>query len=193
MHSKLTYLFGADCDLWHYPPEHTHFVTPWQIKNKVFELAEQHYPLNEMVVWDMFAGVGNDTVTLAEKSRKVIATELNKETFKCLQENITAFRVKNTELHNIDCTEFQPTELVNLVYFDPPWGDGYESGKDFDFNTVKIGNQNVIELLRDLHRKYGNVIVKSPYESVSFELEFDHLISRIYAFPKPKLKFIFLR
>jgi len=91
-------------------------------------------------------------------------------------------------------------KVINLVYFDPPWGTSFKTGEPFNFNnsiiTDSSGNeQSVITLLNKLHDKVKNIIIKSPILSTSFEewaLQKNIQIVQICEFPIHKLKYIFI-
>lgn len=193
----MKYLFGTDLSKWHYDDAYLYYVTPVQIRQIMTRLTAEHYG-RPSCIWDMFCGIGCDTISMqTHLGSKLISTELNSETFGHLLENIKEFGASESITPiNCDCSRFVPTPLQvpDLVYFDPPWGSDFESGKEFDFGKVHLSNgKNVIELLREILDKYKNVVVKAPYDCVTFELEFDKHITKIMAFPKPKLKFLFLR
>lgn len=192
MSSKSKYLFGPYADKWHYNESYLHFVTPFQIRHIIASHAKKQYP-RTTCIWDMFSGIGCDSVTLNQVLRaKIICTELNVDTYDNLCKNTAAN--SNIRPYNKDCSEFVPDVVPDLIFFDPPWGSAFESGKGFDFNQVNLHNgTNVIELLHQIVDTYGNVIVKAPYDCTTFEDEFEPLITKIYAFPKPKLKFLFIQ
>lgn len=187
--SKLNYLFGDKC--WDYLPERLHYVTPYQISQAVAKLVHDHYSLQDATVWDMFAGIGMDSVNLSRYAKQVISTEVDLPTYCKLETNCQ----NNTNITCIhaDCCRGLAKGTADVVYFDPPWGDDFMSGTDFDFHQVVVSDTvDVIELLRQVVDQYRLVIVKSPYESSSFELAFDDQITAIYAFPKPKVKFLII-
>jgi len=147
-------------------------------------------------LWDMFGGVGTDSVLFATLCKHVFTTELNSETYSNLLKNIDEFEVTNITAKHADCSIEATHEQgmdINFVYFDPPWGTEYVSGEDFDFNSVKLSSgMTVPTVLRLVHEKYGYVIVKQPYLCSTFEKEFQPWISKMYGFPRQKLKFLFL-
>lgn len=194
MASKLTYLFGPKAEQWTFDPEYLPFVTPFQIRWKIVELSLAILDLNsrETVLWDMFAGIGTDSMEFSPHVKRVICTELNKSTYDNMMKNISNFEFKNIETYNIDCCS-RTFKKANVVFFDPPWGETYVSGKDFDFKDVTLADgTNVVDLAHKIHSKYGTMIIKSPYESSTFEVEFDKYVKKIVAFPKAKLKFLIL-
>lgn len=191
--SKLLYLFGPDYTDWSYESEYLMYATPHIISVEITKAANKQFNLHKKVVWDMFAGIGTDSLKFGEKAGYMIATESNPETFANLTKNVEHFRTKkNIEIHNIDCCKFTDTGDVNLIYFDPPWGDSFKSGNMFDFRSVNLDNgKNVVELAQDMQAKYP-MIIKSPAMSDTFEEIFADNIIRIFTFPQQKLKFIFV-
>jgi len=194
MDSKINYLFGENSEQWNYGHSYLHYVTPWQIGEKVVDLADQHYDLAEHNLWDMFAGIGTDTVKFATYCKKITCTEIDPGTYENLTKNLSAFKVENTETYNLDCLELlEKVSKDDIIYFDPPWGDKFESGKEFDFKSIRLPNGiSIVELLHRLHEKHDKIIIKSPYDCTTFEMELDKHITKVYGFPKPKLKYIFL-
>ncbi len=195
MSSRLTYLLGSQHEQWKYSEPYLAFITPEIIANVVIAAAVEYFDgLVDKVVWDMFAGIGTDAIRLARVSGKVICTEINKDTFEELESNTRTMDMDNMKLLCGDCADFISSIDCDIIYFDPPWGDTFQSGMDFDFSNVILNNgKSVLELVKDIQKK-GHIIIKSPFSSDSFEkiLNPDDIIG-ISAFRQQKLKFIFVR
>jgi predicted RNA methylase len=191
--SKLQYLFGSRYREWKMAPEYLMYATPHIISDKIVQLANEQFLLAQMVVWDMFAGIGTDALKFSSRAGKVVCTEINPVTFQHLTENIGHFKTKNNiETYNIDCCHFPGADSVNLAYFDPPWGSSFKSGCAFDFSDVVLDNgKNVMELASEVHQRYP-MIIKSPALCDTFEEAFRDDIIRVHTFPQQKLKFIFV-
>lgn len=196
--SRVHYLLGQRHSEWSYPDSHLAFITPDIIAEKVIALANEVFSLHDKILWDMFAGIGTDSVRFARVSGRVIATEINSETFEHLQKNSET--VDNLQVFNQNCTELLNNVACDVVYFDPPWGCTFHSGQQFDFTDVAIDmpsttskDINVVELAK-LMQQRCHLIIKSPFLSDSFERVFskDDIIS-IHAFPNQKLKFLLIR
>ena len=197
--SRLAYLLGEDnfC----YPSEdYLDFITPADMFNIVIANAKvQLNGLSDKVVWDMFAGIGTDSIRLARHAGKVIATEVNKETFQCLKRNVDASGSGSgiIQIFNKDCcNNKQVYTQPDVIYFDPPWGDTFQSGQTFSFNDVKLPNGwNVIDLLKEIKSRYSEayMIIKAPYMSdVEKYIAEDGILS-ILTFSRQKLKYILTR
>lgn len=194
--SKFCYLLGKDYAKWTCRNEdYLSFITPDIIIQKLITLAHEHFNgLSDKVIWDMFAGIGSDAIRLAGRAGKVICTEIDADTFDDLKENYAASRCNNMELYHGDCCDHLSTKC-DIIYFDPPWGDTYRSGKQFDFNDVILSNGiSVMELVERVQKGH-NLIIKSPITSDSFDKIFDpeKYTVRLFTFTQQKLKFLFIK
>lgn len=205
--SGLKVLFGNDYSKWSYHPEQLSYVTPDYISQKMAELVkENYYPLFEnaqdrdsIIIWDMFSGIGVDTIHLAKYFR-IVTTEINSEIYHLLQKNIKTFGLESQILaYPIDClVKWPDLNYPDLVYFDPPWGETFKTGEEFKFDTVQLSNGALItDLVQRVYReKTPNLVIKCPLRCQSFETIFQAMgveINHIYLFKKHKLKFLFLK
>jgi predicted RNA methylase len=192
--SKLYYLLGPDYRYWSCGNDQYHsYVTPYIIMQKIIELAKEHYlGLSDKVIWDMFAGIGTDGLRFALQTGKVICTEIDYNRFKDLKQNYSVLGCNNVTLINGDCCNYIDTNC-DIIYFDPPWGDTFRSGLDFDFSDVMLSNGNcVVDIALEMHKKH-NMIIKAPIMCDTFENIFeDSCIQRIFTFTQQKLKFLFV-
>lgn len=175
------YIYGPDHAKWSYPSDYLRFSTPYEIREAVSQRALEIFPATTSI-WDMFAGVGADTVSLMSKfpEAHVVATEKNPEIYKHLIKNIPESNAICT-----DCRDALDRLTADLIFFDPPWGDHFRSGVNFEFD------QETIDLLSKTIDKLGQVgvIVKCPYMCQTFEREFKDMIKVTIKFPQQKLKF----
>lgn len=185
---KKEYLFGKNHSEWILPSgEYLSYVTPNEIADIVFKEASSCLGLRNRAIWDMFAGIGTDTIRLAQCAGKVYATEINPDTFQCLLSNIDIQGSNNICASNKCCTDISGIPL-DVIYFDPPWGPNFVSGKMFDLSKVEIGNTTVGELLDKL--KVHDMIIKVPFlcETVEEHIDSDSII-QVLTFSRHKLKF----
>jgi tRNA G37 N-methylase Trm5 len=193
--SRLHYLLGDEQFHLEYPSlVYLDFITPAELFSVIIKHVNiQIGGLANKVVWDMFAGIGTDSIRLASVAGKVISTELNPETYACLVKNIKAADVPAIiECHNADATEIKFKSEPDVIYFDPPWGDDFKSGQPFSFETVHLSNgKNVMDVYRSLRENYKEAyfIVKAPYMC---DMESDipeHELLCILSFRRQKLKY----
>ena len=194
--SKLYYLLDSNHNDWICSEsDYLSYITPHVIIEKIIALAKEHFHgLNDKVIWDMFAGIGCDGLRLSTHAGKVICTEIKSETFNDLAKNTEKFGV-NVEIYNTDCCTKSNDIRCNVIYFDPPWGDTFKSGEDFDFNQVILNDgTGVLDLLKQVSSKYDMLIIKSPISSTSFEKELseyqDNML--VFTFTQQKLKFLLI-
>lgn len=189
----LKILFGKDYKKWSWVPEQLPYTTPAYIADKVSALVYKFYsPSNkEPVIWDMFSGLGGDAIPLAQRGCKIYCTEINTKIFGLLNKNVEAHGlISEIQTFRADSVEKLNVLEADIIYFDPPWGETFNPYREFSFNNVKLDNgHNIIELLRKVHNKTKNIIIKSPLNCHTFE-SLDFLqIKRTYTFPKHNLKF----
>lgn len=193
--SKLYYLLGKDYLNWSCKDEqYYYYITPHIIMQKIIDLAREHYhSLADKVIWDMFAGIGSDGLRLALHTGKVICTEIDQVRYQDLIANFSVMGCNNVELIHDDCCNHLAVNC-DIVYFDPPWGDTFQSGTAFDFSDVILNNGKcVLDLAREVHQVH-HMIIKAPITCNSFESIFaPEDIEEIYTFTQQKLKFLFVR
>jgi len=207
--SRLHYLLGSEHELTLSYPSQTYldYITPAELFNIVIKHANIHMGgLSNKVVWDMFAGIGTDSIRLARVSGKVIATELNKDTYQCLINNINAasnpstlnpstlnpstLNPLNIDTRNTDATHMCTALNPDVIYFDPPWGDTFKSGQPFTFAEVTLSNGKVVmDVYDDLRKNYKEayLLVKAPY-TCEMDIPDSELLC-ILSFNRQKLKY----
>lgn len=211
----LKILFGPKYWLWSFDESKLSFVTPYilskQISKFAYFLYSQIFQIsksdNILFLWDMFGGIGTDTVYLSQYFN-IITTENDPQVFEILSKNIREFRLNNVNLIMDNCLSGLGKIRPDIIYYDPPWGESYKSKiKNFDFNQVYIDfppikndpvpqlikRVSCIDLVKYLYEHVSkNIIIKSPLNSNSFERVFPDSIQHIYKYPNKNLKFIFL-
>ncbi len=187
--NKLVYLFGEKHESWKYEKNYLSFVTPYLISSKVSHIANEKLDLSNKVIWDMFAGIGADSIYFSKYSKSVISTEINKTTYQHLCDNIDTFNCNNITTINSDCCLID--NGADLVFFDPPWGSTFISGNTFKFEElVLLNGVKILDLAEKVFDKYKTLIIKSPLKCESFEVLFGSHITSIWTFKNQKLKFL---
>ena len=187
-----TYLFGGRNNLAYPNNKYLSYITPYDVVQGVMKQAGKYFNgLQDKIFYDMFAGIGTDTIQFAKGVKRVYAYEINKETFDCGVANISGF--SNITYSHQDCTEIQSDMITEAIaYFDPPWGRNFRPGESFSFENETLENGiPVLALLKNIPCRY--IIIKSPLLCESFETAFPaHFIANIMLFTQQKLKFIFI-
>ena len=96
-------------------------------------------------VLDAYCGIGTIGILAADRAKRVIGVELNKNAVRDAVTNAKINNCKNIEFYNKDAGQFmiqlaQQEEKIDVVFMDPP-----RSGSDEAFlNSLIIGNPNKI-------------------------------------------------
>jgi predicted RNA methylase len=192
--SRFSYLFSTEEHVLSYPSdEYLDFITPADIFNIVIVNATVQFNcLSDKIVWDMFAGIGTDSLRLSKCSGMVIATEINTDTFNCLKQNTE--HTDNIYIYNQDCFTAN-IQTPDVIYFDPPWGSTFKTGHPFCFDDVRLDNsQTVPELFLNIRARYPEAmfIIKLPF-MCDFEKYINEADIRcILTFSRQKIKYIFI-
>ncbi len=188
------YLFGPEYYMWSYSRDYLSYVTPYDVSNKIAELADKQWNLSDQVIFDMFAGIGSDAVSLSNKAKSIVCTEIVPERFTMLKSNIKMANQKcDITIYNQDCCIDLDNDTISLVFFDPPWGKTFISDTKHSFTGLKLDNNEcILDLAQRMLNKYGKMIIKSPIKCDSFNDMFKTNIVSSYCFPKQKLKYFFL-
>lgn len=195
---KLKYLLGPSYSVWSFPnARYICFITPVMVMTQVIKTyLNTRLSTGRLSVWDVFAGIGTDAIAFSKFGvfNKIIATEVLAETFSHMQRNITAFRTGSVQAHNADATVFEIPD-VDVIYFDPPWGETFKSGQEFSFDEVTLPNGvRVMDLLERFKGTGKAMIIKAPLLCKSFEAAFPQVrITHVLTFSQQKLKFIFIK
>ena len=190
----LKILFGKDYKVWSWVSDQLPYTTPIHIAEKIASLAYKFYSVTnkDPVVWDMFAGLGADTIPFANNGCKVYCTEINTRIFNLLNKNIASHGLETeVQTFRADVVDKLNVFEADIVYFDPPWGESFDSHTNFSFKEVKLNNgYNIIDLLKKIAQtKTEKIVIKSPLNCDTFEsLDFIQ-IKRTFVFPKYNLKF----
>ena len=195
----LVNLFGDNYANWCYPHDKfLTYVTPQKVSIKMAELIYQRY--NPKYIWDMFAGIGSDSVHLATKThaKLITATEIESDVFKCLRKNVKEYlQIKPVQTDNTKY-KYKKNKANTVIHYDPPWGDKFRPGKPFDFDQVKLGDDQlpITDIISNLlSQGYKAVIVKSPLLSNTIEDRFSDRIDKdtdVIKFAQNKLKYIII-
>ena len=113
----------------------------------VYEPAEDTFLLAENLdiqrkdeVLEIGTGTGLITVVAAQRSRNVVATDINEHAVKCALKNIIANRTYNVEIREGNLFEPVPDEKFDLILFNTPYLPTDENEKfDGEINAAWDG------------------------------------------------------
>jgi hypothetical protein len=184
-------LFG-ERDLTYPNDRYLSYVTPYEVGLSVLRFAEIEFKnLGSKVLWDMFAGIGTDSLLFATRFKNVVGTELQQETYACGLKNTA--EQENIIFLNEDCANAKTRINADVVYFDPPWGPNFVSGQPFSFENEYLANgAGILDLLERIPSP--EIIIKAPLLCDTFEAVFPpKCIKKVYLCTDKKLKFIFVQ
>jgi 16S rRNA G966 N2-methylase RsmD len=125
----------------------------------------------DIIITDVMAGVGGNTISFAKNFDSVNAIELDKKRYEYLKNNIAVYRTGNVDYYNCDFLTIIERLIQDVVFLDPPWG-----GKDYKYVKklkLKISGQEVENICNNMiNKKIAQLIVlKLPtnYDMVYFK------------------------
>lgn len=112
----------------------------------------------EWIVTDATSNVGGSSLGFATQVKQVNAIEISPETFKCLSNNISLFKVDNVVLYNDDYNNIYKELKQDMIFLDPPWA-GTEKIPNSD---LMLGNKNLIDVVNDALPNARVIVCKVP-------------------------------
>jgi len=178
-------------------------LMPWhidQVKNIILK-ETKNVTINTIL--DCNAHIGVDTILfrLLFPSSDMTAIELNPQTYSLLvqncqnRNNIVGHEVKDIKVLNDDCLNHVHQD-VDLIYFDPPWGQQYTQ---YDKINLYLSGVNVGDVINQVLRHHASLVVlKLPYNidlttlwtKITYQLPF--LTNHLYRILTPSGKISYL-
>ena len=113
-----------------------------------------------LTITDATSGLGGNTISFAQKFKKVNSVEYDTNRFKMLSNNIKLYNLKNIMLINLDYTKIVKTISQDIVFLDPPWG-----GPNYKFQDkviIKLGSLSMDMIIENLEGRCKIVCIKLP-------------------------------
>ncbi|MEM7008091.1 MAG: 23S rRNA (uracil(1939)-C(5))-methyltransferase RlmD [Thermodesulfobacteriota bacterium] len=101
-------------------------------------------------VLDLYSGIGNFSIPLAEQTKEVLGVEISNNSVKLAKKNSALNSIDNIVFQNADCADaldilHEQEEQFDLIVLDPP----REGAKDIIDGLVNIGSEKVIYISCD--------------------------------------------
>ena len=161
------------------------------ISNHLFKYNIEN---KDTIITDATAGVGGDTISFANKFKKVYSIELNGDRFNYLVNNIEVYKLDNVQLFNKNCMDIiYKIEDHDVVFIDPPWGGKNYKHKryirlsldDYELEDIciKLFNKNI-----SLHSP-KLIVLKLPknYDIEHFYNKMKEITYKIYFYKLHKM------
>ncbi|ARF11834.1 putative RNA methylase [Klosneuvirus KNV1] len=105
-----------------------HYISVREYAEKISKIIKTHMEelgidQDEIIVTDVTAGVGGDTISFAKSFNYVHAIEIDNTRVEYLKNNIAVYNCNNVTVYNNNCLNIVPLiENHNVIFIDPPWG-----------------------------------------------------------------------
>jgi 16S rRNA G966 N2-methylase RsmD len=109
---------------------------------------------------DACANVGGNTISFAQKFKKVISIELDNINYKALKKNIKQYGFTNIKTKNMDCLEYIKNHNYDVIFFDPPWGGNLIYSQESVI--IKLSGIDINKIIEDLIKENKKVFMKVP-------------------------------
>jgi 16S rRNA G966 N2-methylase RsmD len=136
-------------------------------------LKSHHLHSKKLVLTDMTAGVGGNTIMFGKYFEKVNAIEIDKLRYNYLKNNCNVYNLNNICFFNNNSLDIIQNLESDIIFIDPPW------------NTCKLSNMNMKEMIEFLFEKQKNKL-----KIIVIKLPLDYSIGQI---PNVELKYIYLK
>lgn len=114
-------------------------VTPQEYADRISELIFQYMKTNNIVITDMMACIGGNSISFCKKFKRVNIIELSEERYDFLKYNLKLCRLTNYNLYNFDCLNKVIELRQDIIFIDPEWGGrGYKFKKNLDLYISNI-------------------------------------------------------
>lgn len=177
-----------------------HYISVREYAQKISEIIKTHIKIlnsddileNKIIITDMTAGVGGDTISFSKNFSFVYSIELDTKRAQYLDNNINIYECDNVKIFNnnsMDIINSIPDH--NIIYIDPPWGGvNYKLHQNL---RVQLDNQyieDVCDKLMDItfmNKVPELIVLKLPknYDIVYFYKRF--MNHKIYYYDLKKM------
>jgi 16S rRNA G966 N2-methylase RsmD len=154
------------------PSSHYSVLKPWH-ESQVKAILTKWFSGSVKQIVDGTAHIGVDSIHLSDQfpHAKVDSFELVPDTLIALRKNVQMCKKEKViRVHFQDVTTWVPTQQVDILYLDPPWGgESYKENKSLNLYLQKEGEPHDgskhINVLIDRWMKTGlisSIVLKSP-------------------------------
>jgi len=126
-------------------------------------LNDYNLESNNIIITDLTAGTGGNTISFAKNFKMVNAIELDKNRYNYLNNNINTYNLTNVNTYNDNCINILDNfNKSNVIFIDPPWGGKkYKMYFKIRLNICSIPIETICNnyITHSLTHKLPNLIV----------------------------------
>jgi 16S rRNA (guanine(966)-N(2))-methyltransferase RsmD len=144
-------------------------------KESIFNILNNHFDFEGLVILDLFSGTGNITYEFASRgSKSITSVDDNHNCCDFVKKTIANFKMENIRMYKSDVFSFLKKEeqVYDIIFADPPYemdSEKFQSLPEFVFNKnmlkengwliIEHGERTIFKDHKHFveHRKYGNV------------------------------------
>jgi len=176
--NKLKKLFPyTDYSKLKYDTEGLYSISNPKEANQISKLIKLNFNNNIINIFDGNGGLGGNTINFSKHFKSVTSSELNKERYEMLLNNIKQYNLTNVTVLNVDSIKyiFKHYNNYDVYFFDPPWGG--PSYKNKENLRLSMGTHSLLDIASYLKKNTTNklLIYKLP-----FNYDFDEFIEFDY-------------
>ena len=127
---------------------------------KLCDIIYSELKTYDITITDMTSNVGSESIALTLAFNKVNAIEIDKLTYKLLNNNIDVYGLSNIKTYNGDSSKIIGELTQDVIYFDPPWG-----GPDYykqKYMDMYLGDKNIIDIIVKNINKVKCIVARLP-------------------------------
>lgn len=165
-------------------------VTPQEYADKTSDLIQEYMKTNNIIITDLMACIGGNSISFCKKFKQVNSIELSKDRYDFLVHNLKICGFNNFNTYNENCLSKVKDLKQDVIFIDPEWGGRkYKYKKFIDLNISKIP---LYDVCNDLKKYCTLQVIKVP-NNFNFD-KFKKLTSCtiINIFEMTKFKLIFI-
>lgn len=136
-------------------------VSGEKVSKVIADIIYYHTRNYDIVVTDMTANIGSDTIRLGLEFKKVYAFEINPITCSVLKKNIEAYHLQNkVEVFCENSVKGIEKLEQDVILIDPPWGGPMY--KKMETVDIYLDGINIVDIIkRNIKTKF--FVIKVPY------------------------------
>jgi 16S rRNA G966 N2-methylase RsmD len=165
-------------------------VTPQEYADKISILIKDYFKSNDIVITDLMACIGGNSISFCKTFKKVNSIELSKNRFDFLVHNLKICGFQNFVVYNSNCLRKINELKQDVIFIDPEWG-----GRDYKYKKnvdLFISKKPLYDICNSFKNKCKLQVLKLPnnFDFIKFKKHTKCKIFHMYDMKKFKLMFL---